>query len=215
MFNMPPWFLPLVVPAAALPAILGATVWWLTIVIAMTLAVVLAVPSRHRLLTIALLVTSTPLWMVVAWANAEALVVLGLVVWVIGVRQNRSSLLAVGVFLASIKIVPAVPLAIYMVRTGRTRPLIAATAAAVGVVLGLCLITGSNVLSDFLVAFQNIEQVIATNVAPSVLLQRLVPGVDTVLITRLVAVGLLGLFLIVPISVMTSPGWSSSSARSP
>ncbi len=201
MFNMPPWFLPLVVHAAVLPGLAGAVVWWLTIVVAAALAIVLAVPRRHRLLTIALLLASTPLWMIVAWGNAEALVLLGLVVWVIGIRKDRPGLLVIGVFLASIKVVPAIPLAIYMVRTGRIRPLLVAAGAAVAIVLLLSLTTGRSVLSDFVVAFQNIEQVADTNIAPSLFLRSLLPGIDAVVVTRALVAVMLGLFLLVPITL--------------
>ncbi len=201
LYNMPPWFLPLVVPVAMLPAPLDRLGWVAVIAVALLVAIAWAVPPRHRALTTALVLVSTPLWMTLAWGNAEALVILGLVIWVIGVRRDTNWLLVVGLLLVSVKVVTAIPLAIYMLHISKVRSLLMAAGIAVAITLALSLWTGRNVLADFVVAFGNIEPTADTNIAPSRFLLAFAPGIDAVVVVRIAAIVALVLLATAPMTL--------------
>jgi hypothetical protein len=192
-FNMPPWFLAIAGPASMLSAPLDRLVWAATVAASLGIAFAITVPRRYRSTLLPVLLVFTPVWMTLAWGNATAIVVLGVALWVAGVRRGSTSLLVFGIVLASLKLVPAIPLALYLLRAGRLRPVVLAAALIGGLTIAFSLAAGQNLVHDFAVMFANIRQTPDTNLAPSVYLARLLPDLDAVLIVRVVAITLIAL----------------------
>ena len=187
-FNMPPWFVPATLPVVLLPDSVERPIWLLLVAAMLVMAFALVLPRRDRVLWAGLAACASFVWMTLAWGNASALVALGIAIWAAGWRLGSPRMRVVGLLLASVKIVPAVPLAIYELQMRQWRA-VAWSAALVGATVAvLTVATGANVLFDFAVAFANIRQVTDTNLAPSSLLSSVVPGVDASLLVRLAAV---------------------------
>jgi hypothetical protein len=168
-FNMPPYILPAIAPFAALGG-LGLWVWVAALDVAMVGSVMLVSPRRHRALVVALVLCSPPAVARLVWGNIGNAVLLGISLWLIG-RERRSSVaMTIGLMLASVKVLPAIPLAIVMFRERAWRPLIAAATILGGVTIGLSLATGRNLISDFILTIANIVQIAPFNLAPSAFL---------------------------------------------
>jgi hypothetical protein len=127
----------------------------------------LALPGRHRILSTGLLLASTPVLMLLVWGNIGSIALLGVGIWFVGWRRGSDRLMGAGLLLASVKVLPAIPVALVMLREGRWRPVAAVAALAIGVTAALSAATGRNVLADFALTIGNIRQVGALNLAPS------------------------------------------------
>jgi hypothetical protein len=165
-YNMAPWVVPLMAPFAALGD-LSRWAWLVAMDLATAVALLLVLPARRRLLILALFLVSTPILMLFVWGNIGAVVILGVSLWLVGRERGSETLMAVGLVLASVKVLPAVPLVLVMLREGRWRPVIAAAIVTGAVTLTLTLATGRNVLADFALTILNIQQVEGANLAPS------------------------------------------------
>jgi len=170
VFNMAPWLIPIVAPFTLLPPDAGRWAWLVAMDVCTAAAIVLVLPERHRLLIAILLILSTPVLMSLVWGNLTGLVMLGVALWLRGRERGRDGVMALGLILASLKLLPAVPLALAMLREGRWRAVLASGAivgAAVGV---LMLITGRNLLVDFAQIISNIRLDERTSIAPAAFL---------------------------------------------
>jgi hypothetical protein len=165
-YNMAPWVVPLIAPFAALGD-LSRWAWLVAMDLAIAVALLLVLPTRRRLLILALFLVSTPILMLFVWGNIGALVVLGVALWLVGRERGSERLMAVGLVLASVKVLPAVPLVLLMLRERRWRPVIAAAVVTGGVTLALTVATGRSVLADFALTILNIKPVEGANLAPS------------------------------------------------
>lgn len=130
--------------------------------------------SRRATVMLALLLAVLPplLWGF-WWANASCVVALGTGLVIAGERRGSDRLIVAGLLLAGVaKILPAVPLVIWLLARRRpVRPIVIATAIGGALLLPVLVVTGPAVLGEFLVITQN--AVIAgsgSNVAPMVYL---------------------------------------------
>ena len=166
-YNMAPWLIPLVAPFTLLPPDAGRWAWLVAMDICIAAAIVLVLPERHRLLIAILLILSTPVLMSLVWGNLTGLVMLGIALWLRGRERGNEPLMALGLILASLKLLPAVPLALAMLREGRWRA-VAASALIVCLVVGfLSLGTGRNLLVDFAQMISNIRLEPSMSIAPA------------------------------------------------
>jgi hypothetical protein len=165
-YNMAPWVIAMIAPFAALGEA-GRSSWLIAMDLATALAIMLCLPARHRTLAAALLLASPVALMLFAWGNVGSLVLLGVAVWLVGWRRGSNTLMAVGLVLASVKVLPAIPLALVMLRERRWVPVAAAAAVTGGVTIALMLATGRNVLEDSVLTLANIDQLAWHNLAPS------------------------------------------------
>jgi hypothetical protein len=163
-------------------------VWVAVIALALTVAVFLTAPRRDRAIFVALIAVWTATWTAIAWGNATALVVLGIAIWTIGLRRESTVLLTTGILLASIKIVPAIPLALYLLRSRRVAPVAWAAGAIEVTTFVVAGLDRTNVVADFIRAFDNIRQTTDVNIAPSALIKAVAPSADAVLPLRVGAV---------------------------
>jgi len=170
VYNMAPWLIPVVAPFTLLPPDPGRWAWLIAMDVCIAAAILLVLPERHRLLIAILLILSTPVLMSLVWGNLTGLVMLGIALWLRGRERGNEPLMALGLVLASLKLLPAVPLALAMLREGRWRA-VAASAAVVGVVVGfLSLVTGRNLLVDFAQTISNIRLEPSMSIAPAAFL---------------------------------------------
>ena len=168
-YNVAPWVVAIVAPFVALGDF-GREVWFVAMAVATGLAILLCVPSRHRLVAAVILLLSPAVLMLLAWGNLGSLVVLGVAIWLVGWRRDSNKLMTVGLILASVKILPAVPLAVVMLRERRFTSVAIAAVVTGGITVALSLATGRNVLADNAVALTNIGQLPMYNLAPSAFL---------------------------------------------
>ena len=169
-YNMAPWLIPVVAPFTLLPPDTGRWAWLVAMDVCVAAAIVLVLPERHRVLIAVLLILSTPVLMSLVWGNLTGLVMLGLALWLRGRERGQEPLMALGLVLASLKLLPAVPLALAMLREGRWRS-VAASAVVVGAVVGvLVLLTGRNLLVDFAQTISNIRLEPSQSIAPAAFL---------------------------------------------
>jgi hypothetical protein len=201
-FNMPPWFVPLTIPAAVLPRPFDRLFWMALIAAAVIAAVGLCLPRERRILVLGVLAVQTPLWVLLTWGNASAFVVLGIALWIIGSRINSTALLAAGLILSSIKLVPAIPLALALLRRRQVRPVVVAALGVIAITAVVAVVAGSNVLRDFYVVFGNIEQTHDANLAPSSVLAAVLPEPVATLLVRLLATALLAFLSLRPPSLL-------------
>jgi hypothetical protein len=190
-YNMPPWFAPAALPILALPDALERPAWILLTAFVLVAAFTLVMPRHDRVIWIALAASMSFAWMALTWGNASALVAFGIAIWMAGQRRQARWMEVLGIVVASIKIVPAIPLVVYHLQTRNFRPLVLAGALVAGLSAILMAVTGTNVVLDFAVAFANIRQVSETNLAPASLLAPLLPGLDLVVVLRIVSIALL------------------------
>ena len=155
-FNQAPWLLPITAPFAMLPRT-GC-------------AHGMAGGDGHRSRDgplpflprrpwVVLLFMSAPVWMSLVWGNVEALVALGLAAWLVGRQRASGTLMTVGILLTSLKVAPAIPLVILTARSGRWRPIVAAIGLLAAWTFTLTVVSGTNVMADFVQVTANIEPV--------------------------------------------------------
>jgi hypothetical protein len=206
----PPSTATLVAPSLLLPDALREPAWAIAMAAAVAAAAWLAWPRRlwwgTHLLVAAVVVgplvgLSRALVDQLHFANPNGLVVLGVVITWIGRRFGSVALVAGGVALAAVKVLPAIALAAWLLtdRRGRAVAVTAVlTAAAIHVALTLpVLILDPGVLADTLAAQANlIPWQDPSNLAPAVRLAPLL-GPDLALwLSRLAGAGLLALVVL-------------------
>lgn len=179
-YNQAPWLLPLVAPLVALAEPAARVAWTGLIAVALTTAFAVLWPrdlSRaSTLLLAALLIASPPILMNLAWANLHGLVILGVALWIFGRRRSSDVLMAAGLYLASLKVAPAVPLVLMALRERRLRPVVWAGLAIGMATLGVSVLNGPDTLAEFLVIPGNtniLED--STNLSPVVGLEAVLP----------------------------------------
>lgn len=196
-FNQAPALAVALVPfEMSVPENLREPVWGLAMVAMLVAAFVLVWPRNAQPVTttaLALVVALAPAtWLAFRTANLASAVALGVALSIVGHRRRSTGLVAIGLLLAGIaKILPAVPLAIWLIVKHREwRPVavaVVAGAALTGVALALA---GPSTVADFVVASANqlpLEQ--WTNVAPSYVLAPFLGGLASP-VSLLAAVGL-------------------------
>lgn len=201
-FNQAPTLAPVVTAfALAVPDALTTAAWSTLMAACLALAFILVWPrgaSRTAFLVLgSMLLVSPAIMFGLWWANASCAVALGTALVIFGERRQRRSLVTAGLLLAGVaKILPAVPLALWLlVRRRGWRPV--ATAGAVGLALlgAVTAIEGPGVIGDFLVATGNALPVQGNlaNVAPAALLAPIIGGTAASSLCFAVATGLAGL----------------------
>jgi hypothetical protein len=190
-YNMPPWFAPVALPILAMPDVLERPAWILVTGLILVAAFALVMPLGDRVIWVALAASMSFAWMALTWGNASALVALGIAIWMAGLRRHAPWMEVAGIVVASIKIVPAIPLVVYHLQTRNVRPLLLAAAVLAGISGILMVWTGTNVVLEFAIAFSNIRQVSETNLAPASLLAPALPGLDLVFIVRILSLAAL------------------------
>ena len=164
-FNQAPWLLPIAAPFAMLPEPAARLAWLVAMDIAAAIALLPFLPRRPW---VVLLFMSAPVWMSLVWGNVEALVALGLAAWLVGRQRASGTLMTVGILLTSLKVAPAIPLVLLTARSGRWRPIVAAIGLLAAWTLTLAVISGTNVMADFVHVTANIEPVTSRlNLAPA------------------------------------------------
>lgn len=106
-FNQAPWLLPIVAPFVLLPEPAAMVGWLVFMDAAVLLALALVIPNRAPV--VALVLLQPAVLMSLAWGNIEALVILGVALWIHGQRRELVRLEVIGIVLASLKVVPAIP----------------------------------------------------------------------------------------------------------
>jgi hypothetical protein len=183
-YNQAPSFAVALMPFEMIvPEYLREPIWGVAMATMLAAAFVVVWPRRIQPVTstaLALLVALTPAaWLALRTANVACAVALGVALTIIGHRRRSMSLMATGLLIAGIaKILPAVPLALFLVLKHREwRPVAVAIAAGAALTGVAVVVGGPSVVTDFVVASANqlpLQQ--WTNVAPSFLLTPLLGG---------------------------------------
>lgn len=165
-FNQVPWLIPIVAPFAVLPEPIASWVWLAFTDAAMLLALALVIPRWPPLVVIVLL--SPPVLMSLAWGNTGALVALGVALWISGQRHKSPALETAGIVLASLKVLPAIPLVLLALRARRWSAAIASALIALVVSIAVSVLVGQNALEQFIRIAANIEPVLnRLNISPA------------------------------------------------
>ena len=165
-FNQAPWLLPIVGPFTLLPEPVATYAWLAFMDAALLLALALVLPRWPPLLAVVLL--APPVLMSLVWGNVEALVAVGVAFWIVGRRRDSTGLETAGIVLASIKVVPAIPLLLLAIRSRRWKAAAASIAIAGGVSVVVSLMGGQNILEQFIRITANIEPVVdRLNISPA------------------------------------------------
>lgn len=148
-WNQPPWAL----PVAFIFYPFGQQSWWLAMLVALACGLALVwprLPFPWGLLLLATVALSAPILTNVVWANMHALVVLGYAFWFVGRERGHDGLQALGIALASLKFVPAIPLIAWCLLRDRTvRPVLLGLGTSFLLVLPALVYGGPGVLTDF------------------------------------------------------------------
>ncbi len=148
-WNQAPWALPI----AFVFYPFGQQIWWLAMFLALVAALALAWPRLRfpwGLLLGATVALSAPIWTNIVWGNMHALVVLGYALWFVGRERGHEGLQALGIVLAGLKVVPAIPLIAWcVVRDRNPRPVAIGLAVSFVLCLPAVAYGGPSVLTDF------------------------------------------------------------------
>jgi hypothetical protein len=206
----PPYTATLIAPSLLLPAALRAPAWTLLVAAALAAALWTAWPRglwRGTHLLVAAAFLGPPLVGLSAglvdqlhYANPNGLVALGIVTTWSGRRRGSPALIALGLVLAAIKVVPAVALGTWLISTRHNRRPSLIGLAAAGLALAALtapvLLIDPGAVGDTLAAWANLVPTDgATNLAPRVGLASLLGLTAGTLLSEGVAVALLGLVL--------------------
>lgn len=169
-YNQPPWLLPLIAPVAKLPPPLDAFTWFAVMAAAMAAAFALATngrPDRNILLLLGVMVWP-PTLMVVVWGNTEALVCAGVALWLSAHHRRASVLGGVGIVLASLKVVPAIPLVLLSLRDRQWKPVVIAAVTVAGLTVPSVIAGGPSVVADYIAITMNFALIDThTNISPA------------------------------------------------
>ena len=165
-FNQPPWMLPLVAPFVLFPEPLATYAWLAFSDAALLLALALVVP-RWPLLIVAVLLLP-PILMSLAWGNVEAMVALGEALWIVGRRRSSWAAETVGIVLASLKVVPAIPLILFSLRSRRWKAAALSLLVAGAITAAVSAASGRELLEQFVRLTANTQPVLdRDNLSPA------------------------------------------------
>jgi Glycosyltransferase family 87 len=174
VFNQVPWSIPLFVPFALLAEPWAQIVWLLASDAALIVGLALVWPrglSASTQLILAFFVVLNPGFvMSITWGNLGAWSVLGIGLFRVGFTRGLTPLMALGLCLSAMKLVPIVGLALMFVRPvpARRRTVVVSVLVLALMSLPAILANGPSVIRDFLVVATNLEQVrMSTNLSPS------------------------------------------------
>ncbi|HXG40344.1 MAG TPA: glycosyltransferase 87 family protein [Candidatus Limnocylindrales bacterium] len=179
-FNQTPWLLVLVGPVATIPEPFAQSVWFVLISSATIGSCWMLRPRDVSPPALLALWTSLFVWpcflMIVAWGNVHALVMLGVALWVCGWRRRSDLLAAAGLYLASLKVVPVVPLVMLAIKERRWRPAVLAGMMIAVITAAVSALNGPETLFEFGLAILNQEVVRQrTNLSPVLSLMSAMP----------------------------------------
>jgi hypothetical protein len=170
-FNQVPWLLPIVAPVSILPDPIDRFTWLAAMDAALTVAFALSFGNRagRRWPVLLTLVLWAPTLMCIVWGNIENLVVLGVALWFLGQRRGSRGMETAGMVLASLKVVPAIPLILLSLKSRRIAPVVAAGTIVALMTVPAVLLRGLDVIPSFLMATVNIAPLdIPQNLSPAI-----------------------------------------------
>jgi glycosyl transferase family 87 len=156
-FNQWPALATLLVPfQGAIPGSVQALVWGTLMAAALVAAYALVWPRRLDWMTglaLALIIAvAPPTWLAFRTANLAGVVALGVALTIVGERRRSTWMMAAGVLLAGVaKLVPAVPLVLWLlVKKRQRRPVAWAVAAGVALTAIPVVMQGPRLITDFI-----------------------------------------------------------------
>jgi hypothetical protein len=161
-FNQVPWLLPIVAPIAVLPEPVARYAWLIITDAALALALALSLGRRPtcRLPVLLALLLWAPTLMCLVWGNVENIVILGFVLWFVGHRRRSRRIETAGIVLASLKIVPAIPLVLFSLKEARWSSVVGAALAVALMTVPAILTDGPQVIPVFVTITGNIMQIV-------------------------------------------------------
>jgi hypothetical protein len=193
-WNQAPWAVPILAPFALLPQPVDQWIWLAATDAALMAAAWLVRPRWRRAdlgVFACVVLLSSPAIAGLLWGNLGALVVLGCALFWIGWERRSDRLMALGIILAGLKVVPAAALAVWaMARARRWQPVAWAMFTTLALATPAILLKGSGVLLDFVHVTLNIEQVTVLNFSPSLLLRAFLPTSMALMAVDVVAIAL-------------------------
>lgn len=170
-FNQVPWLLPIVAPLSILPAPIDRFAWLIAMDVALVAAIALSFGRRaaRRWPLLLALAFWAPTLMCVVWGNIENLVTLGVVLWFAGQRKGSRGVETIGIVLASLKVVPAIPLILMSLKARRISPVVAAGTIIAVMTVPAVILRGLDVIPSFLRITANIAQLdVPQNLSPAI-----------------------------------------------
>jgi hypothetical protein len=160
VWNQAPWALAVVAPFAALADAIQVPAWLLFTDAALLVGLALAWPRSTTLvfvLTATVVALSAPFLMGMTWGNLQPVATLGIGLLMFGYRRRSDAVMGLGIAVAATKLIPALPLIVFVLfRARRWRPILLA-----GVLVGMAtipvVILRPTALADFALVALNME----------------------------------------------------------